>query len=328
MQTLGLIAAALILGWLASHALLLIVAGLLFGVFLDALTNPLARLVPIGRAASLAIVCLALAGLLSAAIAWGGIVVSQQRDELMQALTAQAQSVLNALQELGLQPPGAGDQGILAAVRRFLPELGGLFGSATDVLAVVMNLTSGAIFVVLVGIFFAANPQLYIEGALRFVSRRHRAQAAAAADETLNLLRRWLIGQAIAMLIVGALTWLALMILGIPGATLLGIQAGLLNFIPYLGAFIAAAPIALAALSQGLAATAWVLGAYTLIQAGIGYLLAPLIQQEAIKVPPVLTLAALMVFGALFGALGVAVATPLTAVIRVVLLRFYAPSEK
>ncbi len=108
-----------------------------------------------------------------------------------------------------------------------------------------------------------------------------------------------------------------------PGAPLLGLQAGLVNFIPYLGPVIAAVPILLAAMAQGTSMVLWALGVRVVIQTLEGYVLAPLIQKRAVNVPPVLTLAAVALFGALFGAMGVALATPSGAVLRVTVLRLY-----
>jgi predicted PurR-regulated permease PerM len=62
---------------------------------------------------------------------------------------------------------------------------------------------------------------------------------------------------------------------------------------------------------------------HLVIQTLEGYVLAPLIQRRAVDLSPVLTLAAVMLFGALFGALGVALATPLVAILRVAVVRLY-----
>ena len=125
------------------------------------------------------------------------------------------------------------------------------------------------------------------------------------------------------MVAIALSTWLGLALIGMPGAFLLGLQAGLVNFIPYLGPVIAAVPIGLAATAQGTSMVLWALGVHTVIQTVEGYLFAPLIQRRAVDLPPVLSLAALTVFGALFGAMGVALATPLVAVLKVAVERLY-----
>ena len=94
---------------------------------------------------------------------------------------------------------------------------------------------------------------------------------------------------------------------------------GLVNFIPYFGPVIAAIPILLAAMAQGTAMVLWALGVHLAVQTVEGYVLTPLIQRRAVDLPPVLTLAAVT----LFGALGIALATPLVAVLKVAVDRLY-----
>ena len=138
-----------------------------------------------------------------------------------------------------------------------------------------------------------------------------------------EVLRWWLVGQGVAVAVIAVSTWIGLALIGMPGALLLGVQAGLVNFIPYLGPVIAAVPIVLAAMAQGTSMVIWALGVHIVIQTLEGYVLAPLIQRRAVDLPPVLTLAAVMLFGALFGAMGVALATPLVALIKVAVERLY-----
>jgi predicted PurR-regulated permease PerM len=151
--------------------------------------------------------------------------------------------------------------------------------------------------------------------------RRRRAFVSDLLIEIVHALRWWLLGQLIAMAVIGVTTGVVLTLLGVPGAVLLGIQAGLLNFIPYLGAFLAAIPILLAAASQGMTTLVWVAVAYVVIQIIEGYIMTPLILKRTVHVPPVVTLASLMIFGALFGSPGLAMATPLAAALRVIVLR-------
>jgi predicted PurR-regulated permease PerM len=98
-------------------------------------------------------------------------------------------------------------------------------------------------------------------------------------------------------------------------------QAGLFNFIPYLGAVIGGVPVLLMALPLGGAGVLVTLSLYTVIHVAIAYVLTPIIQKEAVHLPPALTLASLVLFGILFGVASVAVATPLVAALRHAVLR-------
>jgi predicted PurR-regulated permease PerM len=73
----------------------------------------------------------------------------------------------------------------------------------------------------------------------------------------------------------------------------------------------------------GLATLTWVMIIYVAIQTIEGFVLAPLIQKGAVKVAPAWTLFAIVIMGALFGAMGIALAAPLLAVLRIAVLRFY-----
>jgi predicted PurR-regulated permease PerM len=137
------------------------------------------------------------------------------------------------------------------------------------------------------------------------------------------VLRWWLAGQLVAMMLIGVSVATLLWVLGVPGALFLGIQAGVLGFIPYLGPLVAAIPIALAVMPMGVFWLTTILLLYATIQIIEGYLLTPLIHQQAVSLPPLLTLSSLLVMGALFGLPGVILSTPLIAAGRVAVLRLY-----
>jgi predicted PurR-regulated permease PerM len=204
-----------------------------------------------------------------------------------------------------------------------LPDPARLLGGARSAFSAAFGVLGSVVVVVLIGIFAAADPAPYRRGILAMVPPRHRKRLGETLDEIAEMLRWWLIGQFVTMIIIGATVAIVLTLLGMPGALLLGLQAGLLNFIPYLGPFLSAIPILLAAIPLGMSMIVWAISLYVLIQLIEGYVLMPLIQKRAVDLPPVLTLASLMLMGALFGGLGIALATPLVAAIRVATLRLY-----
>jgi predicted PurR-regulated permease PerM len=67
----------------------------------------------------------------------------------------------------------------------------------------------------------------------------------------------------------------------------------------------------------------WAVGVYTVVQSIEGYVIGPLILRQAVEIPPAWTLVAIVLFGSLFGVMGIALAMPLLAVGRVAVLRFY-----
>ena len=117
--------------------------------------------------------------------------------------------------------------------------------------------------------------------------------------------------------------WIALTLLGLPGPFVLALQAGVSNLVPYLGPIVAAVPIALVAMPTGHSELIWAVVVYTIIQSVEGYVIGPLIQRQAVEIPAAWTLVAIVLLGALFGVMGIALAMPLVAVARVAIIRFY-----
>lgn len=317
------VAAGLFLAWMAAETLLLVFAGILLGVLFDTLARALGQVLPIGHGWRLAIICIALAAAIVGALAWSGYALASEWDQLMRILTAQLKIVRDQIDNLGLTPPASGKDDIQTLAQIVLPDPSRLFGGARSAFSAALGIVGSGLVVVLIGVFAAASPDLYRSGVLMLVPPARRARIGQVLDEMGATLRWWLIGQLATMVLVGISIGVALALLGIPGAMLLGVQAGLVNFIPYLGPFLAAIPILLSAASVGTMPLLWALGVYVLIQIIEGYILTPLIQDRAVNLPPVLALASLMLFGALFGAAGVAMAIPLVAVLRVAVLRLY-----
>ena len=136
-------------------------------------------------------------------------------------------------------------------------------------------------------------------------------------------LRAWLLGQLISMFLVGFVVTTGLLLIGIPLALLLGILAGLFEFIPIVGPVAAFIPAALIALSQGSQALLWVVLLYLFLQQLEGNVIMPMVQRRAVHLPPALTITALFVGEASFGLLGMLVATPLLAVTVVAVKMLY-----
>ena len=314
--------AGLFLAWQTATSLLLIFAGLLFAALLEACVRGLCRVLPIGRGWRLAVVCTLLVLGTAWLVAWGGYNLAQQAESLIDLIGEQFRALRGGLRAIGITPP-PGEGGPRNLLQLLLPDPGALFGQAYSAFNVASGLLGNAVVVFFVGLFAVADPGLYRRGVLALLPRDRRPRVGEVLDEMAGTLRGWLVGQLVAVALIALTTWAGLALIGMPGAFLLGLQAGVVNFIPYLGPVIAAVPIGLAALAQGTTTVAWALGVHVVIQTLEGYVLAPLIQRRAVDLPPVLSLAAVLLFGALFGAMGVALATPLVAVLKVAVMRLY-----
>lgn len=204
-----------------------------------------------------------------------------------------------------------------------MPDTGGVLGPAANVILGLFNALGNVLVIVFLGIACAADPGSYRDGLLRFAPPRHRPRGAKLLDGMGETLRNWLFGQLITMVVLFLCTWAGLALLGVGGALILGIQAGLLAFIPTIGPLIAGAVIVLASLASGSGAALGALGVYVAVQTLETYGLTPFIQKRALDIPAATIFAAQLLLGVLFGLWGIALALPVTAVIKVLLDQLY-----
>ncbi|MFP5329353.1 MAG: AI-2E family transporter [Alphaproteobacteria bacterium] len=179
------------------------------------------------------------------------------------------------------------------------------------------------IVVIFAGIYLATQPNFYRVGAIKLVPPARRKIAAEAMLESERALRLWLWGQGIAMVVVGTLIGTGLWILGMPSAFVLGLIAGMLEFIPFAGPILAAVPAILLAFAVSPEMALYVTLLYVAVQQFEGNVLTPMVQQYAVDLPGVVLLFSLIAFGTLFGTLGVILAAPLAVVTMVLVKRLY-----
>jgi predicted PurR-regulated permease PerM len=314
------VALGLFLVWRTSSSLLIIFAGILFASFLDACTRALGSVVPLGRAWRLTLVILSLTALIVLGAMWGIGKIPEQARLLIRVMDAQLDILQQRLLSIGVElfgPDGSRD------LSRWFPDHDKLFGHAQTVVGTASSILANTLVITFLGLLFSFDPGAYRDGVVLLVKPSLRDRARAVLDEMGGVLRSWLVGQLIRIVLMTACVWLALYLLGLPGAFLLGAQAGLSNFVPYLGPILAAFPVGLVAMPLGLSMVIWAVGIYTVIQSIEGYVIGPLIQRQAVELPPAWTLVAIVLFGSLFGVWGIALAMPLLAIGRVAVLRLY-----
>lgn len=312
---------ALFLVWQTVSSLLIVFAGVLFAAFLDASARALAPILPLNRAWRLTLVLLLLSALSGFGLAWGMRKLPEQTRLLLKVMDTQVDVLQEHLMSYGvdlLGPEWGRDfaQWLFSDQGRFLSHAQILLGGASSLLA-------GALVILFLGILFAFDPASHRESLAMLVKQSYRARTRAIMDEMGNVLRLWLVGQWIRIILMTLCVWVALYLIGLPGPFVLGLQAGLSNLIPYLGPILAAIPIALVAMPLGPSLLIWAIAVYTIIQSIEGYVIGPLIQRRAVETPPAWTLVAIVLLGALFGVMGIAMAMPLVAIGRVAIIRFY-----
>ena len=262
---------------------------------------------------SIAIVLGTVAGL----VALFGTHVGQQLSTLRETLPEAWRALEQRIGDIGLA-----DQLDALVATITAPGGGSLSGFGRTLLSIGSGLAD-VVVVLFAGIYLATQPNFYRAGVIKLVPPARRKIAAEAMLESERALRLWLKGQAIAMVVVGTLTGVGLWALDMPSALVLGLMAGLLEFIPFAGPIIAAIPALILALAVSPEMALWVGLLYLAVQQFEGNVLTPLVQQYAVDLPGAVLLFALIGFGSLFGTLGVVLAAPLAVVTMVLVKRLY-----
>jgi predicted PurR-regulated permease PerM len=330
-------AALLLFTWYYAATLFLIFAGMLLGVALNAMTTILGRVLRLPHALRLTIVCLVLVTLLSGVVLLGGATIAQQATALSDTIKGQLVGVKAFLERNGIDTSyfELGSSGATseaspgAAPTHNLPSAGALASSGGAIVSQTFRLLLGTVsavgnfFIVLfLGLTFAAQPTVYRKGLLFMAPARHRARAALIVDRIGETLERWLIAQMVTMFAVFVVTSIGLAVIGVPGAFILGIQAGLLAFIPTVGALIAGLIVVLASLASGWVAAASALVLFLGVHALESYILTPILQRQALEIPPATLFAFQVLLGTVFGIWGLALALPLVAIVKVMIDHF------
>ena len=187
-----------------------------------------------------------------------------------------------------------------------------LLGGALGVFGSVASILASIVVILFLSLYLAANPEPVVEWLIRLFPPDRRPRARAVLSAVRSGLLYWVKGQLTAMLIIGILWSVALFLIGIPGALFLGILAGLLNFVPYLGPVVAAVPPLLLALTISPTSVLWVFLSYLAIATAEGYVVTPLIMERATSLHPGAVIASIAVLSTAFGLLGTLLAVPAT----------------
>lgn len=325
--TIGLVVLTLLLlalVYFTFDVILLIFAAALLAIFLRGLAEIIGRFVNVSEGWLVIIVSASLVLILAGAISLLAPDVADQVRHLRTELPKSAQQAADYFARFGWgralieQLPSVEDIRQNVNPSALLSGVGGFFSTT-------VGAVGNFFIVVLLAIYFASEPRFYVRGLIKLFPkpRRHRAtQVLNAVGETL---RWWLIGKVASMIFIGLLTWVGLSILGVPLALTLGLIAGLLSFIPNFGPIISALPaLLLAFIDEGGPITAlYVLILYVVVQLIESNIVTPLIERETVELPPALTIIFQLALAVLVGGLGLVLATPLLAVIMVLVQMVY-----
>lgn len=304
------VAGGILLLWLAPRVFLLFFAAVLFGIFLRTIADFIGRFTHLPRDWSLGltivlllIVCGGLGWLMAAPISKQVDQISNELPQAVQKLEAQLQQYSWGKELIGkIRDPG-----------QLNSQAGNLVKKAQAFFSVSLEGIIDFLVILFCGFYLAARPEVYSNGFLRLVPRHKRPRSGEVLDQIGTELRRWLFGQIVSMTIIGLLTWLGLWLLGVPGSELLGLLAGILDFVSVVGPFIAGAVSTAMALLKSPMEAVYVICLFLALHLLEGHVVIPLVQKQATRLPPVLTILSMLLFYMLFGFLGLLLAVPLLA---------------
>lgn len=301
--------------WYLAQPLLLIFGGIVVAAMLDGGARVIRRFLPIlPRGLALSLVTVGA----FAFFAWTFILTGNQ-------LAAQAAALQDTI---AFQIDRAGDwatQMGLTATPEDLKSIGqqilGTVGQVTAALTNAVGSIASLFMMLVLGIFIAAEPRMYERGIAWMLPMSEREYFYGTMARMASSMRRLMAGRLLGMAVEGVGTWALLSLAGVPMAALLGVLTGILAFLPNIGAIISGGLIIIVGFSAGVDTGILAIIIYIVVQTVDGYLIVPMVAKRAVDLAPALVLGAQILAGAMFGILGLALADPIVAMIKVALER-------
>jgi predicted PurR-regulated permease PerM len=302
-------AVVILLIWVLSDVVLLIFLAILLAAMLDGIAGWLHRTTRLPEHVALAVVTVTIVVLVCGLAYWVGPRFADEGKQLWNQMSGEIDTLRQRFGSSAGNLMSSGSGSLLGSARGLLSSTLGVVGSAFVVLAA--------------AVYFAIAPELYRDGVVSLFPMRHRPRARIIMDDVGHTLQWWLLGQAVDMLVVGVLSGVGLVLLGIPLALALAVVAALLTFVPYFGPIVSGIPAVIVALTLGWDKALWVVGLYLVCHGVEGYLVAPYVQRRTVELPPALTVLSMAIFGTIYGVLGIIIATPLMAALLVIVREGY-----
>ncbi|MCC5906330.1 MAG: AI-2E family transporter [Balneolaceae bacterium] len=318
-------------------ALLMAFGGIIFAVIINGFARIIRRFIPISRGWSIAAVGVIFLIVITSFGFLFGSQIAEQFEQLTEKLPQQISQLKETISEWPLgdeligndneqeansevdEQNGNNDEGNGSG--NDLPDGAGGMAFQAGITIVDVLATFGLILII--GIYFVIDPDTYRNGIGLLFTKKRAERITEALDTSGNALWSWLSGQFIVMAFVGIVVTIGLMIIGVPLALLLGIIAGLSEFIPIIGPWIGAVPGVLLALSVDAQTALYTAILYVVVQQTESNVMTPLIQQKMVHIPPALVILSIVAFGLLFGIAGIILATPLAVIAMVLVGMFY-----
>ena len=295
-----------------AHPLLLIFGGIVFASVLDGGARLLGRVLPIGRGWRLLIVAVAALAFIAGTIWLAGVQLAAQAATMRDIVTLQVNRLIAwaATYGLGME---------MVEPQQLLEQAMSSLGRLTSAVSTVLGGLTSLVMIIVIGLFVAVEPRFYERGLAWMLPLESRERFYRTSERMGQTLRRLMAGRLLGMAVEGIGTWLLLMAGGVPMAALLGLLTGILAFLPNIGAIVSGVLIVLVGFSAGVDTGLWAIAVYVIVQVVDGSLIVPYVARKTVDLAPALVLGAQLIFGALFGILGLALADPIVAMIKAAL---------
>lgn len=304
------------LAWQVREVTMIIFGGILLATMITAAAGRIRQFVPLPEKPAVGITVLLFIFLIGLTGWWVGDSIAAQFGELQEKLPQAFDAFREWLRSVPLGSALADEWGSIKDAKVPWADVAVYTGTALGALA-------NAVLILAIGLYLAASPGLYQRGLVRLIPPVYRQTTEDGLSAAANGLRSWLLGQLFTMSVIGVLTAIGLYLLDIPLAIPLGIIAGLLEFVPFIGPLVFAVLAVVLAFTEGPTAALYVALLTIGLQQLESYVLTPLIQRRTVELPPALGLVSVIIFGGLFGVPGILLATPLMVVIMILVKRLY-----
>jgi predicted PurR-regulated permease PerM len=302
--------------WQVSLVLILTFGGIVVAVALRNIAAPLGRWLKLPDRLALLAAVLGIAAIAVGFFYFFGAMAGRQFSALADRLPQTVEAAKSWLNEtaFGRQVLTALDfnSGTTERLLEALPLAGGILGGLSE-----------ALLMIVVGIYLAADPPIYVNGMLRLVPPRRRMRVRHVLDAVGEALQKWLLGMTFDMLLLGVMTFIGMWLIGVPLPFALAVLSGVAVFVPYIGPVIATIPGLLLAFSVRPVLALYAAGVYLVVLTIEAYVSQPMLQRWAVSLPAIVNLLAILAFAPLFGIWGAILATPLSVVLWVLVQKFY-----
>lgn len=313
-----------------AEILLLLFIAILFSIYLSAIIDTLQRRLHVPRVAGL------LMALLLTAVAAAGIGYL-----IVPPVLLQTQQILETLP--GLMQGWERDLIALSRDQPFFAHMFGQLEAGESYVANIMGEVSGyfrgllpyvfsgagflieLVSVLVMGIYFALRPAVYREGFIVLFPPIHRELVRDILADLARTLKAWIVGQILAMIVLGALTWIGLVLLNVPYALAFGVFTGAAAIVPFFGTLVSTLLPAIFVLggTGGMVHALLVALLGVVVHLVEGNFVAPMIMERQVHLPPVLSILSVLIMAHLLHLVGLLVAVPVLCVVMVVARRVY-----